>query len=448
MGALGVRLLLLWASSGIGMQIADERDYHQIATSIVNGNGFAKSNGVPTSMRPPLYPVVVAAVWTITGTRTLLPLRAAHIVFALLTAGLVFGIAKRVFDEKTALVACAFVAFYPSLLFSGVLILTETVFLFLLLLLIRACLAVIDEPSRWSALGAGLCLGLAALTRSILWPFIVVLVPFLWFASRTSYRERATLCALVIGGYAAVVAPWAARNTRLQRVLTIVDTMGGINLLTGNYEYTPEDRMWDGVNIRGSQAWYVPLFEEQQAHLLSEGEKERWARAAAVRFIAAHPLLTAKRSVLKLADLWGLEREWVAGIEQGLYVPPLSFAIVSSVLTVVAYPCLLLLAICGFCCAPPDRRAHWLFALFIVFTCVVHALTFGHSRYHLPLVPILAMYAAVVVVHRSDVLVELRSCRTVVGGLALMCAAVWVREIAFRDAGRIARLFATLGHLL
>jgi 4-amino-4-deoxy-L-arabinose transferase-like glycosyltransferase len=432
----------------VGMQVADERDYHQIATSIVNGNGFAKSNGVPTSMRPPLYPAIVAAVWTITGTRSLVPVRAAHIVFALLTAGLVFGIARRLFDEKTALVACAFVAYYPSLLFSGVLILTETVFIFLMLLLIRMCLAVIDEPSWGAALGAGLCLGLAALTRSILWPFLVVLVPFLWFTSRASYRERAALCALVIAGYAAVVAPWAVRNTRRQHVPTIVDTMGGINLLTGNYEYTPEDRMWDGVNIHGSQAWYAPLFKERPANLLTEGEKDRWARAAAIRFMAAHPLLTAKRSVLKLADLWGLEREWVAGIGQGLYAPPLWFAIVSSVLTVVAYPCLLLLAICGFCCAPLDRRAHWLFALLIGFTCAVHALTFGHSRYHLPLVPILAIYAAAVVVRRSDVLLELRSRRAVVGALALLCAAVWVREIAFRDAGHIAQLFATLGHLL
>jgi 4-amino-4-deoxy-L-arabinose transferase-like glycosyltransferase len=430
------------------MQIADERDYHQIATSIVSGNGFAKSNGVPTSMRPPLYPALVAGLWTITGTRALLPLRAAQIVFALLSVGLVFGIARRLFDEKTALVACAFLAFYPSLLFSGVLILTETVFVFLILLLIRTCLAFIDEPSWWSALGAGLCLGLAALTRSILWPFLVVLVPFLWFASRTSYRGRAALCALVVGGYAAVVAPWAARNTRLQHVLTIVDTMGGINLLTGNYEYTPEDRMWDGVNIGGTQAWYVPFFKEPLDHSPTEGEKERWARAAAIRFMAAHPLVTAKRSVLKLADLWGLEREWIAGIGQGLYAPPLWFAIVSGVLTVVAYPCLLLLAICGFCCAPPDRRAHWLFALLVAFTCVVHALTFGHSRYHLPLVPILAMYAAVVVVRRSDVLLELRSCRAVVGTLALICVAIWVREIAFRDAGHIAQLFAMLGHLL
>ena len=63
------------------------------------------------------------------------------------------------------------------------------------------------------------------------------------------------LPALVLFGFAAAVVPWAIRNTRLQEVTTIVDTMGGINLRMGNYEFTPDDRMWDAVSIKGERNW-------------------------------------------------------------------------------------------------------------------------------------------------------------------------------------------------
>jgi 4-amino-4-deoxy-L-arabinose transferase-like glycosyltransferase len=447
--ACAIRLALLWGSAGLGAAITDERHYAQIAASLADGNGFAWGPGQPTSIRPPLYPAFIATLWTITGTRALLPVRIAQALIALGSIVLVYMIARRTFDDKTALIAAAVFAFYPSLLFSGVLILTETLFLFLLLLTIHACLTTIETRSRTSAFAVGLWLGLAALTRSIVWPFVLVLVPFVWLALDARIRERVVVCALVVAGYVAVVAPWAIRNTRLQHVPTIVDTMGGINLLTGNYEYTPDDRMWDGVSIVGPHGWYVPLARQYPGQDLTEGEKERWARSAAIQYIAAHPATTLRRSVLKLADLWGLEREWVAGIAQGLYNPPLWFAIASSVLILVSYPLLVLLALAGFFfVGGGDSKARWLFVLLIAFVCAAHAATFGHSRYHLPFVPALAIYGAAALAHRpraSEWTMTSRAFVPVV--LALLCAVVWAREILLRDADHVARLMAALQHL-
>jgi hypothetical protein len=34
--------------------------------------------------------------------------------------------------------------------------------------------------------------------------------------------------------------------------------------------------------------------------------------------------------------------------------------------------------------------AHWLILLIILFVTAIHSIVFGHSRYHLPLVPFLA----------------------------------------------------------
>ena len=50
------------------------------------------------------------------------------------------------------------------------------------------------------------------------------------------------------------LADFMAREEPLVTV-TIVDTMGGMNLRMGNYEYTPDDRMWDAVSLQGEKSW-------------------------------------------------------------------------------------------------------------------------------------------------------------------------------------------------
>ena len=47
--------------------------------------------------------------------------------------------------------------------------------------------------------------------------------------------------------------------------------------------------------------------------------------------------------------------------------------------------------------APPDWRLHVLLLLPVVVTMGAHTIVFGHSRYHLPLMPILALYAAALI---------------------------------------------------
>jgi 4-amino-4-deoxy-L-arabinose transferase-like glycosyltransferase len=449
--ALAVRLALLWAASGVGTQIADERHYVQLATSLADGDGFGFGPGTLTSMRPPLYPAFIATVWAVTGSRTLAAVRATQIAIGLGSILLLYTIVRRLFDQRTAVAAAAIFGLYPSLLFSGVLILSETLFIAFFLIAIFGCLILLDRHSLPWAFGTGVVLALAALTRSIMWPSVVVLIPFLWLTARTSRRQRTMACALLLAGFVLTLAPWAIRNTRLQKTFVLVDAMGGINLLTGNYQFTPEDRMWDGVSLTGAESWSAPLSSRPDALHWTEGQKEKWARTAAAEFMTAHPLLTAKRSILKLADLWGLEREWVAGLQRGLYRPPDWFALVSSMLVIGVYPIVLLLGIVGICCVRPnDARAHRLFLLLIVFTSALHGLTFGHSRYHLPLIPLIALYAAAAVVHRAAVIDQLRVRRhaLVPALVAAACVTVWVHEVVFRDADRVNSLLVILRQAL
>ena len=59
LAALGLRLIVLAMTTNLGLQIVDEQHYHVLATSLVEGRGFASASG-PTSLRPPAYPIALS----------------------------------------------------------------------------------------------------------------------------------------------------------------------------------------------------------------------------------------------------------------------------------------------------------------------------------------------------------------------------------------------------
>lgn len=442
--AVVLRMALVWATAGLPTRIVDEQHYQQLATSLARGGGFAFEAGEPTSIRPPLYPAFVALIWRIIGTESLTPIRSAQVALSLVSVGLLYLIGRELFDHDTAVRAAVAFALYPPFVFFGVVVLTEVLFLSLLLATMYGCVRLLTRAQSSIALATGASLGLAALTRSIMWPFPLLLIPFMACAMAGPMRTRAKACAALLLGFVLVIAPWTIRNTRLQHTFTVVDSMGGLNLLMGNYEHTPEDRMWDAVSLTGDQSWSAPLRAEKGAAVWTEGQKEKWAQRQAVRYMAAHPLTTMRRAVLKFADLWGLDREWIAGLQQGLYHPPTWFALLSGALMIGAFPALVIVAAVGVWMEPPSNRAqHWLLVMLILFVTGIHTVTFGHSRYHFPLVPILVLYAAAACRHPGTLLQRARSARGLASCVTvLMALSVWAHELLLRDAGRVTELLS------
>jgi 4-amino-4-deoxy-L-arabinose transferase-like glycosyltransferase len=441
-----VRFALCASVRSVGLVTYDERQYYELAANLFGGRGFFLEELGRTSLRPPLFPAFMAVVWWFGGGPSYQAIRLAECLVAVATVPLVFVIARRMFDDRVAAVAAVIWSFYPSFLYAGVLLLTEVLFTFLLLaavwLLIRTT-TLGGKPL--DSFGAGLAIGAAALTRSVLWPFPALAAGFILWSFRSSPRTGFRVVLLVLLGYALTVGPWAVRNTRLQGVPTIVDTMGGLNLRMGNFEFTREDRMWDGVSLKGDKAWAHQMFiEHPEAVHWTEGQKDKWAQHKALEYMRAHPWTTLRRSALKFADFWGLEREYVAALSEGQYSPPRWFGVASSAAVLFSYPAVMLLGLAGALTVPAtDRRAR-LIALFVVlFVCALHSIVFGHSRYHLPLMPLVSIFAAAAIVHARWAAVP-RSRRLLLGGLLLVFTAIWVRELAVRDAGKIAALLGRL----
>lgn len=446
--ALGlvVRLAIFSQTAALETEIQDEQHYVQLAGNVVAGHGFAWGPGQPTSIRPPLYPGLVAAIFSVTGVGNLQAVRFVQILIALATTGLIVELGRRAFSAEVGRVAAAIFFLYPSLVFFNFTILTETLFTFLLVAFLLLSVMLVQTPRVSTALLCGLALGLAALTRSVLWPTPLIFCPLLALLLRAPRQTRLVMPVAVAAGFALVVAPWAVRNTRLQNTVTIVDTMGGMNLRLGNYEHTPDDRMWAAVGLEGEKNWSYPLAQEFPGQYLTEGQKDKWAQSKAIEYMRAHPGTTARRALIKFADFWGLEREYAAGIQQNMYAPPRWFGATASMAIVAGYLLVILSGAAGIWLAPPAWRVSVLLLLPVVLIAGVHTLAFGHSRYHLPLIPIFAVYAAALLTARRRL--ELRERRPALLGAAatlLLLVGVWIRQVALVDADRIRALFDHVG---
>ena len=441
-----VRIPLVWSATNLSPHIVDEQHYIALATSVANGHGFAWGPGTPTSIRPPLYPFFIAGLWSLSGSQSLQVVRWAQVALALASVLLLYSVGRRWFGERAAFPAAIGLAVYPSLLFSGVLLLTEVMFITLLLVTVWGFARFAEHPSYGRAFVAGAALGLAALARSVMWPFILVLAPLIWMAAGPERRAaRLGMVLVLLLGYVSVVGPWSARNSARQGTFTVVDTMGGLNLLMGNYEHTPEDRMWDAVSLTGSRAWHHDLpATAPDGGSWTEGKKEKWAQRQAVAFMVAHPLVTARRAVLKFCDFWGLERDFIAGIQRGYYAPPRAVAVLAGIGITLGYALVAILGIIGIFLAPPQRNAHALLLAVILFVAGLHTVVFGHSRYHLPLIPLMLLYASAAVT--SGAWRQLRTntrATWLAWSLIAVMLMIWSRELLVRDWSRIQQLLGS-----
>ena len=444
-----IRLVLLSHMNETGLRVIDERHYFRLATSIFSGWGLALGFEVPTSGRAPLYPAFLALVWTVIGEKSLWAIRVTQIGLSLLNVVLLFSLGQRIFNRRVALWAAAIFCFYPSFVAFNFLLLSEVLFTLLLTLFAFGCVVLLQSARPALAVGTGCVLGLAALTRSVLWPFPIILCPLAFLSLQGNRGTRLKLTGCLLLGYLMVVAPWAVRNTSLEGVFTVVNSRGGITLLMGNYEHTPLNRAWDPVTLTGEQSIFntYKLREKQpESANWTEGQLEKWAQKTAFAFMLEHPVLTVKRSIAKFASFWGLERSILAGFQIGIFRTPQWFAVFASLVITLAYVLVMVMACLGvFLAAPDNQRIHWLFLLIIFFVSGVHALVFGHSRYHLPLIPFLILYAASALTQHSWQRFRegLRvAAAPIAASLALL--AIWGREVFVVETERLRTLVDSL----
>ncbi|MDQ1631698.1 MAG: hypothetical protein QOC80_1670 [Frankiaceae bacterium] len=183
--------------------ISDASDYYKIAVNIGAGHGFSTTFPFgyehATAFRPPLFPALLGAVFSITGP-SLGVAQGVNVVLGCVVVGLLTLVTAQFSGNRLAgVIAGAIAAVYPPLLANDGPPLTEALAMTLLLAGLLAL-------GQHRCLAAGVAIGLLVLTR----PSAQLLVPVigLWLLVTVGWK-RTAIFAVAVG---VVVLPWVARN--------------------------------------------------------------------------------------------------------------------------------------------------------------------------------------------------------------------------------------------
>ncbi len=312
------------------------------------------------------------------------------------------------------LVAAAVVAFYPDFVWFSVHFWSETLFVVLLWWALERVLWSDATSSAGAAAAGGFLWGLATLTREL----TLYLAPFalLWLlrgeARRLSPRlSPAVWRALAFAlGLVLTLLPWTARNAIVFRAFIPVSTMGGSNLWQGN----------------------VPLTHLEIHAALGEiedpVERDRQARKLAWEAIRARqPGWILEKLAEQMPEFWKAGSEVLDHVLSRAPCRPLTAAEQKALEVVVVGPYLAVLALSlvGLARAGPSPGAVLLLVLLAAWN-MAHVAAYATTRFRLPLLPVLFLFAAAVVA-RDSRLAPLRGWRVVVlaGLVALAGLVLW-----------------------
>ena len=153
---------------------------------------------------------------------------------------------------------------------------------------------------------AGSCLGLAALSRSVLIYFIPVLCLALLVTPIMTVRRRLLNIGLTILAFVVVMTPWTVRNFNAFNAFIPGVTLSGYNLYRHNH-ILEDDGYLRYVYNREMKAAQIQLLEENADILRgdeNEYEMDQIYRQEAVKIILANPFRYLLLSLYRFIPLW------------------------------------------------------------------------------------------------------------------------------------------------
>lgn len=289
--------------------LSKDRDlYLEIGEQIARGNGWCRSDGVPTAYRPPLYPYLVAKTYYGWGPGFF---GFTQVLLGTLTVWMTMSLAISLGFGSWSLLAGLLVACDPLHIQSTKMAMTEVFSAFLISYWLVLC----QKPDRSSRtlFKMGLLWGLNCLCR----PFFLLTAPFfglqLLFASwkKKSLPGFSLWIAVITGGL--VLAPWIIRNGLVLGVPTPATTHGGYTIHLGNNEVFYSDvvqKAW-GTTWSDSRLSQWKLENEFAMAVLEiapqdEVRRDHWHSQRAWDYITQHPWQTGQAALWRIRRLFDI----------------------------------------------------------------------------------------------------------------------------------------------
>ncbi|MBK7140819.1 MAG: glycosyltransferase family 39 protein [bacterium] len=381
--ALAVRLGYLYYYSTLPewTQLTVDNYYHlHWAQRIADGDLL----GATTYFRAPFYVYTLSLVIAFFGD-SLWTLRLFGTLIGLLSVILTYLIARRVLNERSALLAAVIHALYPTAVYFDGELLLDPLFTLLTQLALWRVLIWWEQKTVRSAFLCGLFFGLAAITRPTALVLLIALIAFVLVWKQMG-RIRYRFAVVIAAGALLCILPITLRNLIIAGDPVLIASQAGINLYIGNNAHA------DGISAVMPQPfghnWQISdisyVAEIKEGKPLSSGEiSDYWSRQA-YNWILHHSLdwasLYLKKLYYSISD-----REISNNRDMDDFfarVPflryhPFSFALIFA------------LGVVGACVAWKARPATRLLTSTTLLFIAANALFFVNSRFRLPEIPLL-----------------------------------------------------------
>ena len=388
--------LRCWHTASIGhspfarLLVGDGKGYDRWAATIAAGDWIGKE----TFYQAPLYPYFLATLYSVAG-RDPMTIRWVQAVLGALACVLLALAGRRFLSEDAGWIAGLLLAVYPPAIFFDGLVQKASLDNLLMCGLLAVLAAYVTTGRNRLLAGAGVVLGLFALTRENALVFLVIIAAWLPFhLAGKKPVERLRAIGFLAAGVALVLLPVGARNKLVGGDFLITTSQAGPNFYIGNHEgatgryvpIRPDRETYEFERVDATE-----LAEQAAGHPLTPGAVSSYWWSRSFAWIGAHPgdwiALVAK----KFAVTWN--RAEVPDSESQE-----SYADVSPVLQalgwVFGFGILVALAAPGMALAWLRPRRPTLLYLMLFGFSVAVALFYVFARYRFPMVPMLALFAA------------------------------------------------------
>ena len=406
----GVRLFVMEQTFPVDLT-GDEDYYAAVAVNIAAGRGHTYE-AASRAFRPPAHPFLLSLVAPDTPSasgeiddRTLRRFLLVQVALGSVLVLLTGLLGRSLFDARTGVLAAAIVALYPSAIAFSHYLWSEVLFTVLIAGAIVLALRMERSTSPLWPVLAGAVFGAATLCREIA---LVVAGGFalwrVWCASPGARKQAWSGGALMLVVAVLVVLPWTIRNYRILERVVPVSTIGTFALREGN---TFGQGSWlapDMESLWRFRDLYFSIDDEtrrmdvagDQAHDLILREQPTWIFKKLVRTFSG--LLTPDSYLFKKVS-----RGNYGEVDLRLFRPVLA-------ITVTAF---LLVTIAGALGVSNSEKGgrRLLACVLLGAVFAVHLVSNSASRFRLPWMPLVIVYASHAIVSRRDLWPCLRGVR-------------------------------------
>jgi tetratricopeptide (TPR) repeat protein len=370
--------------------------YHDVwARQICSGDWL----GTEPFFRAPLYVYLLALTYKIFGHDLILP-RLIQISIGSLSCVLTYLIASKLFNRTVGIISGVVACFYAMLILYDAHLLITSLVVFLDLMLIYLLLRTGEKPKPLNWFFCGAVLGLSAIAR----PNILVFVPFilLWmffqFKSKLLPKAILTRWIILCAGALLVISPVTLRNYLVGKDFVLIAWQGGYNFYLGN---NPEATGWSTMapQIHGSLGGGIydakRLAEEEMKTKLKPSQISRYWYGKGVDYMLSQPLSWLELTGRKALFFW---KGYEIPNAQNAYINKDFSTLLDSLLgeSVIYLPFGLVgpLSILGLLICLRRIKRYLLLYLFILSYSTSVIIFFVCSRYRVPVIPILIMFAS------------------------------------------------------